>query len=71
MMTFKDLELHHQDANNMLWVAEATELTSVLVKQHGQADVENAMAELQSWLKSAPAEFMQRMHNRLSSLTAV
>lgn len=69
-MSFKDLELRHQDSTNLLWVAEATELTSVLVQHQAQPNGKGSFAELQQWLSNAPAEFMEQMHKRLSLLRA-
>ena len=67
-MSFKDLELQRQDSTNLLWVAEATDLTSVLIQHQGHPNGKGAFVEVQHWLNNAPAEFMDQMHKRFSLL---
>ena len=69
LLSFQDLELHKQDHDNNLWVAEANELTAVSVLSAAKTAASPCTAQLQAWCKISAA-FLQQLQDRVRSLTA-
>lgn len=70
LLSFQDLELHKQDHDNHLWVAEANELTAVsILSAVTKAVAGSCAAELQVWCRSNEA-LMQQLQDRVRKLTA-
>ena len=69
LLSFQDLELHKQDHDNNLWVAEANELTTVSVLSEAKTAASPCTAQLQAWCKISEA-FLQQLQDRVRSLTA-
>lgn len=70
LLSFQDLELHEQDHDNHLWVAEANELTAVsILSAVTKAATSPCAAQLQVWCRSNEA-LMQQLQDRVCKLTA-
>ena len=70
LLSFQDLELHKQDHDNRLWVAEANEITAVSVlSAAAKVAASPCAAQLQVWCTSHQA-MMQQLQDRVCTLTA-
>ena len=67
LLSLQDLELHKQDHDNSLWVAEATELTAVDVVKCSDLQASTSIKQLSTWL-DRPDQFMQRLQARVRPL---
>ena len=70
LLSFQDLELHNQDHDNRLWVAEANELTTVVTLSATARAAANTHAGLlQAWCDKSQI-VMNVLQDRVRILTA-
>lgn len=70
LLSFQDIELHNQDHDNRLWVAEANELTAVVTLSGTARTAASTHAgALQAWCDKSQA-MINVLQDRVRILTA-